>query len=47
VSNKRLEINVKRIVDYHMRVLIGLAHYDKGRKVKGCNCCYCAKGVNK
>lgn len=26
----------------YRRVLIGFAHYDKGVKVPGCDCCYCS-----
>jgi hypothetical protein len=32
---------VKRVIKEHKRALVGFAHYDKGEKVKGCNCCYC------
>lgn len=40
-NKKPIEKVVKKIVNDYSRVLIGLAHYDEGKKVKGCDCCYC------
>ena len=33
---------VKKIISENRRVLVGLAHADKGEKQEGCNCCFCA-----
>ena len=32
---------VKKVVKEHKKALIGLAHYDLGKKQKDCDCCYC------
>lgn len=32
---------VKRIIKENHRVLVGLAHYDLGKKIEGCDCCHC------
>lgn len=36
---------VKQIINDNHRVLTGFAHYDKGVKVSGCDCCYCNDNV--
>jgi hypothetical protein len=38
----RDSVKVQKIIDANRRVLVGLAHYDNGARVKGCDCCYCA-----
>lgn len=37
-----IEQTVHRIFDQYGRALIGLDHYDGGKIILGCNCCYCA-----
>ena len=32
---------VKKIIKNYKNTLVGFAHYDNGKKVKGCKCCYC------
>ena len=52
-TKKKIEKLVGRVMKTHRRALLGLAHYDKGVKVKGCDCCFCGeveqviKGVTK
>ncbi len=36
-----MDERVKQIARTRSRVLIGLAHYDKGVKKENCDCCYC------
>ena len=32
---------MRRLIGENRRALVGLAHYDAGAKVPGCDCCYC------
>lgn len=32
---------VQQIIASNRRILVGLAHYDLGKKQPGCDCCYC------
>lgn len=38
----RVMASAKRQIATHRRVLVGLAHSDRGEPVPGCDCCYCA-----
>lgn len=37
--------NVQKIIADNWRVLVGLAHYDEGKKRPGCDCCFCAPDI--
>jgi len=41
LRKERIEQVVEKVIKQYGQALLGLAHYDKGEKVKGCNCCYC------
>ena len=38
---REIEESVSRVIREYRPVLAGLAHYDEGKKVGGCDCCYC------
>jgi hypothetical protein len=38
----RIREATARIIAENRRALLGFAHYDRGEKVPGCDCCYCA-----
>jgi len=42
---ERVMASAKRAIQTHRRVLIGLAHYDRGKVVPGCDCCFCEPGA--
>lgn len=41
MSNKKTMRIVKKVIKDNRRALVGFAHFDKGIKIKGCDCCYC------
>ena len=43
---KNIEKTTKGIINKYHRVLVGLAHADKGKKIKGCDCCFCKEEEN-
>ena len=41
MEKDEIEKAVKKVTTRYRRTLVGLAHYDEGKKVAGCDCCYC------
>jgi hypothetical protein len=39
---ERVMASAKEQIATHRRVLTGFAHFDRGEKVPGCDCCHCS-----
>ena len=41
IENEAIKVVTKKITKQYKRVLVGLAHFDNGKKIANCDCCYC------